>query len=458
MLDVTVVSMDPTLLRDTFWWLSAFGCEVRSLRDFERLMEVWAFSPPDILIVDADHPNMEQAVGLNRLGPNGYTYTIALSDPTITAEKLEVLVGTFDDVVSKPLNGGEVIARLRAGVRYREFERRIAQRSSQDRTTGLASQSGLLIAMNKSAVLADEQRNEVFAVILASLDNYTANSACYGLAARNAVLRQAATIFAELRQPGGVAARLRTGEFCLLLQQGSGCTAEEVANRLRSRLAETDFTCSGGPQRLTATICIAHWTPACGQPFEALRAAVRTLRHAKALGGDSVVQCGEFDEAFKEWQEKSIKVANTFSNLTARDIMTPFTVVWRQGAACSNVSEAIHSSGVTIVPYVDEDDNYVGILPRDAFKQAESQFSNERVDKPIAVPEDLSFIELAELFTTGDERLVVVLRGRQPLGYVTCEAMVNLIEPVDADAYSHTEFGLTGSKYLIVEEVPCASA
>ena len=169
-------------------------------------------------------------------------------------------------------------------------------------------------------------------------------------------------------------------------------------------------------------LCTAAWTAADDEPQELLRTAVKTLRQARNLGGDMAVRSGEFDQAFKLWQQKAATTAGAFINLTAGDVMTPFTACWVEAAEGADLRAAIFNSGAPFVPYLDEQENYIGILPRVAFEHADPRSLRGRVETPLPAPEDLKFSELAELMTSGEEELLVVVRDGRPLGYITCEA------------------------------------
>ena len=78
--EVTLLSRDLDLLRETSWWLSAFGCQVRTVREIEPLAAAWYLAPPALLIVDADHPDAQQAAALRKLSGDGYVYTVAMFD------------------------------------------------------------------------------------------------------------------------------------------------------------------------------------------------------------------------------------------------------------------------------------------------------------------------------------------------------------------------------------------
>src|SRR5258708_3873827 len=99
--EVTILSNDLDLLRETSWWLFAFGCQVRTLRDFAPLAADWDLSPPGLLLVDADHPEADQAAVLRKAGAGGYVYSIAMCEPSAGFGKVETLLGAFDDVVQK---------------------------------------------------------------------------------------------------------------------------------------------------------------------------------------------------------------------------------------------------------------------------------------------------------------------------------------------------------------------
>src|SRR5207237_1201364 len=78
-----------------------------------------------------------------RVWPQGYTYSLLLSERLDVGDATAALEAGFDDFLAAPIVFGELLARLRAGARFIEYERRLAEQSGLDVLTGLADKAAL---------------------------------------------------------------------------------------------------------------------------------------------------------------------------------------------------------------------------------------------------------------------------------------------------------------------------
>jgi CBS-domain-containing membrane protein len=178
-----------------------------------------------------------------------------------------------------------------------------------------------------------------------------------------------------------------------------------------------------------------------------------------------MVQCGQFDQEFSDWQDKNWAGVD-LSQLTARDVMVPFTYQWDAAKSPAEVELAIRNSGVDCVPCLDEMDLYLGVLSRDkiadqfpdgsglgGLEEGFEQSIMDQMETPITVREDLPYAELMDHFTADDQQMVVVLRNEQPLGYVTHAALASLLESVDHQTFRSSGPVASGADYLLVSDL-----
>jgi len=121
-LTVSILSEDSDLLREASWWLSAFGYKVHAVRDAKLLSTVWDGWQTDFLIVDAEHSAVETAAHLPQESHEHFTYRILLRRLDAPAYATHELEYVFNDALCRPLNYGEMLARLRAGARFNELD------------------------------------------------------------------------------------------------------------------------------------------------------------------------------------------------------------------------------------------------------------------------------------------------------------------------------------------------
>ena len=143
-LSVLIVARDRSILRRLSKALGAFGYAVREAADpSQGLASVEAITP-DMMIVDSD-PDPQSALDFcgtvgSRIHPGHIHTFLLIADPSVKALQ-EALQAEVDDFLVKPVVYGELLARLRAGARLLEFERRHARQAVADTLTGLPSRT-----------------------------------------------------------------------------------------------------------------------------------------------------------------------------------------------------------------------------------------------------------------------------------------------------------------------------
>lgn len=430
-LSVAVISKDSDLLREITWCLSAYGYLVQSHREAHALVTTWQAAQPDFLIVDSDHPDFPTISRLSHLGNDCFTFKILLHDMSQPLDRVAEEEASFNDVISKPLNCGEALARLRAGAQFLEFERRMREQAFCDNCTGLLSRSGLLKTLEFSDPPPDADESQNLALVLISVDFLESLTKRFGVQARDEILRGVATIAADSADERAWVARIRPNVFALVFTNSSISHCESVAEDIRRRVAEREFFVSGHSLHLTATFCATLFDSSTVLTDAALLEAEKNLRYARTLGGSTVSRCGQFDSDYKDWVEQNIKSGDAMSKLTARDVMAPFTAAVHEARLDDAELAPVRASNAALAPYLSADGAYRGILHRDAFQEADGSQLGARLETPGEIAENTPYTELMERFTVRDEQVLIVLRDRHPLGYVTSESMAKLLEPVD---------------------------
>lgn len=470
-LKIGIVSEDPNLLREATWGLTNFGYEVICANDFEPFQNSLERSPVDLLLVDADHTDLARICELPALGKYGFTYKILLYHADRPTDNLSGLESAFNDAITKPLNGGEMLARIRAGARFVEFEHRHREQSMFDRPTGLMSQRGILKTVDAMRKSLDDKELQSFSMVVLELDYLDSYTESHGAQSRDRLLREIAKLIAKTAGEDEFSARLQNNTLALVIPDSSFEEGEAVATSLHDHLQQSVFDIDGMQIRQTATMCVAAWNPLTRQFRDILTAVERTLSHANVLGGASIVPCGQFDQDYSQWQDKNWAGID-LSSLTARDAMVPFTFQWDASVSSETAEMAIRNSGVAYIPCLGDDGLYLGVISRETpgsqapegAGREESKESSilDRLETPQTVREDLPYAELMDHFTADDQHLLVVLRNERPLGYVTHAALASLLESVDQETFRNGKPVTSGTDYLLVpdyvEETNCAEA
>jgi hypothetical protein len=181
-----------------------------------------------------------------------------------------------------------------------------------------------------------------------------------------------------------------------------------------------------------------------------LNDALETLELAEHSGGGCVILEGEYSKEFAAWKEE-MSTGNPFVNVVAQDIMEPFPAVLRHDLEQRELAESLRSSGIPVRPYVDHEGRLVGIAA-DEGKVSELQigYSGATLAKPETISYDASFPEILEAFSSRDCATLIVTASERPLGYLTCDGFLSMIDPIHAETFARTDAATDELTYLAV--------
>src|SRR3989304_5062945 len=135
-----VVDDDPAMLRMLFRWLEKAGYLARVASDGQQALSMIENDCPDFVITDWEMPNMdglELCRRLRKLNLPHYVFIIFLTVKSASEEMIAGLEIGADEFLCKPVYQEELLARLRAGSRVLELERRLSMMAHTDPLTGL---------------------------------------------------------------------------------------------------------------------------------------------------------------------------------------------------------------------------------------------------------------------------------------------------------------------------------
>ncbi|MBU1378065.1 MAG: response regulator transcription factor [Alphaproteobacteria bacterium] len=115
-----LVDDEPQILRALTPALTAGGFEVDTAATGEAAISKMAADPFDVLILDLGLPDMDGKAVIARIREWSDAPIIVLSARDLESEKIDALDLGADDFVNKPVGVGELLARIRAGLRGRE--------------------------------------------------------------------------------------------------------------------------------------------------------------------------------------------------------------------------------------------------------------------------------------------------------------------------------------------------
>ncbi|WP_413726893.1 diguanylate cyclase [Sodalis sp. RH16] len=193
--------------------------------------------------------------------------------------------GIFDDITRIPSWYFEVAQLKRAMlVGISLLQKKIGTLKTEVQTdplTGLHNRRGLSLAL-----AAYSSANQGFAVIAFDIDKFKKVNDTYGHDVGDQVLKCMAQQLRACSRSEDVLCRIGGEEFLMLLPATPMGIATDIAERLRTNIAATDFPSVG---RVYISAGVALWSPEAGNPEQALKQADDALYRAKAQGRNQVV-------------------------------------------------------------------------------------------------------------------------------------------------------------------------
>jgi hypothetical protein len=181
---------------------------------------------------------------------------------------------------------------------------------------------------------------------------------------------------------------------------------------------------------------------------------LEVLGLAEVSGGDCVVLQSDFNEELAAWRDE-MSTGNPFAAVVAQDIMTLFPGVLQCDAEQRELTEALCRSGIPVQPYVDREGRLVGVAA-DKNAAAETHVvhpaggNSVTLAMPETIRHDATFPEIYEAFSSRGCATLVVTAEDRPLGYVTFDGFLSMIDPINAESFAHSDTAVDELAHLIV--------
>ncbi len=223
-------------------------------KHFSLILTDWAMPNVDGLtlcrrIRDADYPD--------------YTYIILLTGHTDKSEVERGLDAGADDYITKPFDSGELLARVRVGVRILALQRQMSEQkrkleelASLDGLTGVLNRRALETRLNEAYSLA-RRRNYPISVAMLDLDRFKFVNDTYGHQAGDVVLQETARRIKDVTRDYDSIGRFGGEEFLVILVDASQEAARAIAERIRRRISDEPMCFEGRRIPVTTSIGVA---------------------------------------------------------------------------------------------------------------------------------------------------------------------------------------------------------
>lgn len=262
-------------------------------------LEGAAWRLPDVIVLDAALPRgdgFELCRIIKQRESTRHIPVVMLTVSPETTEKLRGLEVGATDVLTKPVNRKELVARVKALVsQKREFETMLKaynsarHRAITDGLTGLFNHGYFVEKMSRQAEVV-RRDGQPMSVILFDVDRFKHYNDTNGHEAGNGLLKDLARVMGRCFRRSDFLARYGGEEFVILLPNTPKNQAAVLAERLRKRVAEHPFTGREGQPggKLTVSLGVAAMPNDADDPKDLLELADRALYRAKESGRNRV--------------------------------------------------------------------------------------------------------------------------------------------------------------------------
>ncbi len=247
---------------------------------------------PTLALLDWTSPGqdeLELCRQIRTLESSGkYVYTVMLAAKDRTQELVQALEAGADDGLVKPVDLGELKARILVGKRTIDLQNLLRFSATHDFQTHLMNRSAILASLERELVRT-QREGKAAAIIIADLDCSKLLNDSMGRPAVDAVLVELARRLTSELRPYDLAGRSGGEEFMLLLP---GCdleTATRRAEEIRRLVSKHSFDTPAGT--VSATVSMGVTVTNCDPKatIEAiLHSAGAALRRAKESGRNRV--------------------------------------------------------------------------------------------------------------------------------------------------------------------------
>ncbi len=271
--------------------------DIRSAMSGQAGLAMAATFLPDVILLDVQMPDPDGFEVCRRLKSNPETANIPIIFLTAEAtpsQKAHGLNLGAVDYVTKPFDGTELRARVRASLRTKFMLDLLSKRAMIDGLTGLWNRAYFDQRLASELALS-KRHDHPLSCLMLDVDHFKSVNDTYGHPAGDAVLRRVAGLLAERARAEDVACRYGGEEFGLIMPNTTGDNATTFAQRLLAGVEGMMPTLGGVPVRITCSIGLAD---AAATPNDMLvDAADAALYRAKRGGRNRIVLHGDVDAA-----------------------------------------------------------------------------------------------------------------------------------------------------------------
>jgi two-component system, cell cycle response regulator len=265
--------------------LRAASFQVVALGRAQAALPLWPIFRPHLVVLATHAPAFASVAVARRLqsqtrGAVPFLYLLDAPDPELRLHVLER--GHGIEAVSKPLDLRDLVARVRALLRFREAMQQAArpeedQEPLRDRLTGTWNRRALLAFLHQES-LRCERHGGGFGLMGIQLEGFRQFRRTSGRPVAERLVRYASSVLLQGARDADVVARLATDRFVVLLPSTPVEGLPWVRARTAERFERARFQLNGRYLRLPVSIGVAAFPDVQGSPARLLTALFRGTR------------------------------------------------------------------------------------------------------------------------------------------------------------------------------------
>ena len=430
-LKVLLVDDDPAMVRLLAKWLEAAGYNVLRAGDSQHAMAIIESECPAILVTDWEMPGMDGLALCRWVREQNlphYVYTIFLTVRCASGDIVRGLEAGADDFVKKPVDRDELLARMRAGRRVMELERRLCLLANTDPMTGLATRRTFHDVVERERIRSQRNHTPLSCVML-DIDFFKHVNDSHGHQVGDEVIRQIGRLLASNVRSTDIPSRYGGEEFCIVLPETTEQQAQVWAERVRGLIGALRIEAGSETIGVNASLGVAQRMSDTASVEQLVDMADQALVVAKRAGRDRVVTFSSLQS--QHASRTGADASALLRDVPARTVMTTIVAALDENDTVGSAASYFLRFRINSAPVVDSDGMLVGVLGEKDLMTImlgpdwwSKQIKDVMKRNVVSYEEDSPALAIYEFLCRVTMRGTVIVNQGRPTGLITRSSLL----------------------------------